>query len=114
MIPAWLCDKMIGWLKQHEAYDTTIRYVSGLVLFPFFWWLQVKLIRYFLSDFIATNFPVGLSYILTVIPTGLAAWWFYKKWQQYLAYLTFKKTDKAGELRYFRQQIVNTLKLLAN
>jgi glycerol-3-phosphate O-acyltransferase / dihydroxyacetone phosphate acyltransferase len=114
IVPAWLSDKMIGWLKQHEAYDTTVRYISGLILFPFFWWFQVKLVRHFLSDFIAQDFPLGWFYILTVIPTGLAAWGFYKKWQAYLAYLTFKKADNTGELRYFRQQIVSTLRLLAN
>ena len=114
IIPAWLSDKMIGWLKQHEAYDTTVRYISGLIFFPFFWWLQVKILRYFLSDFIPHNFPFGLFYLLTAIPTGLAAWWFYRKWQQYVHYLTYKTADKTGELRYFRQQIVNTLRLLAN
>jgi glycerol-3-phosphate O-acyltransferase / dihydroxyacetone phosphate acyltransferase len=114
IVPAWLSDKMIGWLKQHEAYDTTIRYTSGLMLFPLFWALQVKLVRHFLSHFIAPNFPFGWLYLFTVIPTGLAAWWFYKKWQAYLAYLTFKKADNTGELRYFRQQVVNTLRLLVN
>ena len=109
IIPAWFSDKMVGLLKQHEAYDTTIRYTSSLVFFPLFWWLQAKIVRGILSDFFTKNLHFGWLYFLTVLPTGLAAWWFYKKWQQYLAYLTYRKADRKGEMRYERQKIVGVL-----
>jgi glycerol-3-phosphate O-acyltransferase / dihydroxyacetone phosphate acyltransferase len=114
IIPAWLSDKMIGWLKQHEAYDTTVRYVSGLVLFPLFWWLQAKIVVQYLNGFFNNHLPLAWLYVLTVIPTGLVAWRLYKKWQQYLDYLTYKKEDKKGEMRYARLEIVKTLNLMAN
>ena len=112
IIPAWLSNKMIGWLRQHEAYDTTVRYTSGLVLFPLFWWIQAKIVTPTLSDFFTIPFSLAWLYVLTVIPTGLAAWWFYKKGQLYLDYLTYKKADKKGEMRQARQQIVQTLQQL--
>lgn len=114
IIPTWLSDKMVSWLKQHEAYDTTVRYVSGLVLFPLFWWIQAKIVTHYLNDFFTPNLPIGWLYFFTVIPTGLAAWWFYKKGQYYLDYLTYKKADKKGEMRYARQQIVQTLNQMTN
>ena len=40
--------------------------------------------------------------------------WFYKKGQYYLDYLTYKKADKKGEMRYARQQIVQTLNQMTN
>jgi glycerol-3-phosphate O-acyltransferase / dihydroxyacetone phosphate acyltransferase len=107
--PAWLSNKMINWLKQHEAYDTTIRYVSGLVFFPLFWWLQAKVVKHFFHDFFNPNLPLGWLYFLTVIPTGLVAWWFYKKWKTYLDFLIFKKAAKTGELQTQRQNIVSDL-----
>jgi glycerol-3-phosphate O-acyltransferase / dihydroxyacetone phosphate acyltransferase len=108
-IPAWLSDKMIGWLKQHEAYDTTVRYVSGLVFFPLFWWLQAKGVKYFLHGFFTTNLPLGWLHFFTVIPTGLAAWWFYNKWKSYFDFLTFKKHDSQNELQAKRQDIIDVL-----
>jgi glycerol-3-phosphate O-acyltransferase / dihydroxyacetone phosphate acyltransferase len=111
IIPAWLSDKMISWLKQHEAYDTTVRYVSGLIFFPLFWWLQAKVVKHFFNDFFNPNLSIGWLYFFTVVPTGLAAWWFYKNWKAYLDFLTFKKADKNGALQTLRQDIVGILTL---
>jgi glycerol-3-phosphate O-acyltransferase / dihydroxyacetone phosphate acyltransferase len=114
VLPAWLSDKMIGLLKQHEAYDTTVRYVSGLVFFPLFWWLQVKVIKHFISGFFTPNLPFGWVYFLTVIPTGLAAWWFYNKWKAYFDFLTLKKADKQSKIYAERQDIVEVLQQLTS
>jgi glycerol-3-phosphate O-acyltransferase / dihydroxyacetone phosphate acyltransferase len=104
ILPAWLSDKMIQWMKIDKAYDTTIRYTCGLMLFPIFWWIQkmllIKLLNY------AFN---GWFYAFTAVFTGLIAYWHYKNTAILLDYWIFKKEYNYPELKKMRQIAVTRL-----
>ncbi|NJN34898.1 MAG: hypothetical protein HC817_12240 [Saprospiraceae bacterium] len=68
-LPAFICDRLSRWLKLDESYETTTRYVTGLVLFPIFWAVQIKVL-YACCDLPFAWWVVFLSFL----PSGLAAW----------------------------------------
>ncbi len=109
IIPAWLSDSMVKWMKIDRAYDTTIRYMSGLVLFPLFWWLQ----KWGLSQFLPFVIN-GWLYLLTIIPTGLAAYVLYTEGVRFYHFLKFKSADKDNSLAQIRQPIVDKMYNLIN
>ena len=104
IVPAWLCDKLVHWLKFDVSYDTTVRYTSGLILFPLFWWLQ----HWGLSSLLpfAIN---GWLYLLTVVPTGLVAYELYTEGVNFYHFLRFRKADQQGQLTHLREPIVQKL-----
>ncbi len=104
ILPAWFSNKVIRWMKIDKAYDTTIRYVCGLMLFPLFWWVQklllIKLLNYTFN---------GWLYAAISTITGLIAYWYYKKASQIWDYWTFKKKQNYSELNNLRQTAVTAL-----
>lgn len=104
IIPAWLSDSMVKWVKVDESYDTTIRYMCGLVFFPLFWWLQ----KWGLSHFLPFSIN-GWVYLLTVIPAGLAAYGLYTEGVRFYHFLKFKNADKNNSLSHLRQPIVEKI-----
>ena len=104
IIPAWLSDKLVHWLKLDFSYDTTVRYTGGLILFPLFWWLQQWGLENLLS------FPInGWLYLLTVVATGLVAYELYIEGVNFYHFLKFRKADHQGQLTQLREPIVNKL-----
>ncbi len=103
-IPAFFSEKMIAWLNIDKAYDTTVRYVSGLVIFPLIWWLELIAIRYFLQDT-----PWLWLYMPVTTILGLIAWWFYKEGARYIHFFRYKKADKRGDLSDMRNDILTQL-----
>ena len=104
IIPAWLSDSMVKWVKVDESYDTTIRYMCGLVFFPLFWWLQ----KWGLSHFLPFSIN-GWVYVLTIIPAGLAAYGLYTEGVRFYHFLKFKNADKNNSLSHLRQPIVEKI-----
>ncbi len=109
IIPAWLSDSMVKWLKIDKSYDTTIRYICGLVFFPLFWGLQ----KWALSHFLPFSIN-GWLYLLTVIPAGLVAYGLYTEGLRFYHFLKFKNADKDNSLSQLRQPIVDKINNLIN
>ena len=110
IVPAWLSDKLVKWLKFDVSYDTTVRYTSGLILFPLFWWFQ----HWGISSFSPVSIN-GWLYLLTVVPTGLVAYELYTEGGRFYHFLRFRKADQRGQLTHLREPIVQKLNdLLAN
>ena len=103
-LPAWLSDRMIKILKTDFSYDTTVRYASGLVLFPLFWWLQTKLLYHFM------DMPYAWwIYVLTLVPTGLVAWQLGQLGIKIKDYFYLKTNDRNKELTAQRLVLVETI-----
>ena len=109
IIPAWLSDSMVKWMKIDEAYDTTIRYMCGLVFFPLFWWLQ----KWGLSHMLPFSIN-GWVYLFTVIPFGLAAYVLYTEGMRFYHFFKFRNADKDNSLTQLRQPIVEKVNNLIN
>lgn len=109
IIPAWLSDSMVKWLKIDKSYDTTIRYMCGLVFFPLFWGLQ----KWGLSHILSFSIN-GWIYLLTVIPAGLAAYGLYTEGVRFYDFLKFKNADKDNSLSQIRNPIVEKINNLIN
>ena len=109
IIPAWLSDSMVKWVKIDESYDTTIRYMSGLVFCPLFWWLQ----KWGLSHILPFSVN-GWIYLLTVIPAGLVAYLLYTEGVRFYHFLQFKNADKDNSLTQLRLPIVEKIDNLIN
>lgn len=103
-IPAWLSNQMIHWLKIDKAYDTTIRYVAGLVFFPILWWAQYDLIS--LLSKIHIN---GWFYAFVSLITGFIAYWYYQKWVKISDYYKVKNAKNKAELSQLRTEIINAI-----
>ena len=112
IIPAWISHKVVKWLDIHPVYDTTVRFVAGLVFFPVFWTIQKNLFMRVGAGNFNFSTPLVWVYFLTMPLIALATWWFYKEWKKYFAYYTFKKADKNGALSDLRQPIVEKLDML--
>ena len=109
IIPACLSNGMVKWLKIDKSYDTTIRYMSGLVFFPIFWGLQ----KWGLSHILPFSVN-GWIYLLTVIPAGLAAYVLYTEGVRFYHFLKFRNADKDNSLTQIRQPIVDKINNLIN
>ena len=109
LIPAWLSDSMVKWLKIDRAYDTTIRYMCGLVFFPIFWGLQ----KWGLSHILPFSIN-GWVYLFTVVPAGLAAYMLYTEGVRFYHFLKFRNADKDNALSQLRQPIVAKINNLIN
>lgn len=80
--------------NKDGSYDSTFKYVSGLVLFPLFYWLQVEVVELFFEvDWFS------LVYIFVFILTGLVAEWFLKFSKLFLKQIQFKERTDLRELR---------------
>ena len=106
IIPAWLSDSMVKWVKIDEAYSTTIRYMCGLVFFPLFWGLQ----KWTLSHILTFSIN-GWIYLLTVIPAGLAAYLLYTEGVRFYSFIKFKNADKDNSLTQLRKSIVENINI---
>jgi glycerol-3-phosphate O-acyltransferase / dihydroxyacetone phosphate acyltransferase len=109
-LPAWLCHNLVKWLKLDSAYDTTIRYLAGLIFFPIFWWLETELFCAFLLPKI-TDLGVFQTILLVVfyIVSGLLAWRVYTEGSNFLNFQKYKSANADGSLSKLRQPIVNVV-----
>ena len=69
-IPAWLTKK----LKLYIGYDSTVKVLSGMLTFSIFYCLQTLIIHWIFQTPLIT-----LGYFLSLVPSGLFAWWWHHK-----------------------------------
>ena len=97
-------------MKQHPSYDSNIKTVSGMVLWPILYWLQGKLV-YNLSG----EWWITLLYLATLYPFGVFAWK-YKEQIKYFSKINrtkhFLKNNKIALLEK-RAQILQLLTQLS-
>jgi glycerol-3-phosphate O-acyltransferase / dihydroxyacetone phosphate acyltransferase len=117
-LPAWLSHNLVKWLKLDSAYDTTIRYLSGLVFFPIFWWLETELAFWLFFPKRDNCFIIGsgeLNFIETLllvgfyILSGLLAWRVYTEGSLFMNYQKYKNANADGSLTKLRQPIINVV-----
>lgn len=92
-IPAWMVRK----LKLAVEYDATVKILTGLVTFPFFFFLQYKVVSWLLP------WPYPLLYLLSLVPMGLWAWELKKRYDRLRFSWRFerlrrRRPDKVREL----------------
>ena len=110
-LPAWFSHNLVKWLKLDSAYDTTVRLLTGvLIFFPFFWWLETRFIfTYFIPKIANLGFFQVISLIISYIAAGLLAWRIYTEGVSFLNYQRYKRADADGLLTKLRAPIVDKL-----
>lgn len=69
LIPAALILKLNKKLNPEPVYDSTVKYLAGLLFFPFFYFIQTLLVYFFIG-----NASFTLLYAISLFPLGLLAW----------------------------------------
>jgi hypothetical protein len=115
LIPAWLSHGLVRWLKLDAAYDTTVRMLAGLVLFPLLWWLETALFCAYWVPKI-TDIGVFQTILLTILylASGLLAWRVYTEGSLFLNFKKYKTADLDGLLTKQRQPIVDKLNFIVS
>jgi glycerol-3-phosphate O-acyltransferase / dihydroxyacetone phosphate acyltransferase len=110
LIPAWLSDGLVRWLKLDVAYDTTVRMLAGFVLFPLLWWLETELFCAYWTPKI-TEIGAFQTILLTALflASGLLAWRAYTEGSLFFNFQKYKTADSDGSLTKLRQPIVDKL-----
>jgi glycerol-3-phosphate O-acyltransferase / dihydroxyacetone phosphate acyltransferase len=110
LIPTWLSHGLVKWLKLDAAYDTTVRMLAGLVLFPLLWWLETEL---FCAYWVPKITDIGAfqTILLTALflASGLLAWRVYTEGSLFFNFQKYKTADSDGSLTKLRQPIVDKL-----
>ncbi len=109
-LPCFLAKKIsVQWLNKDLHWIPTYKFLSGLILLPLFYWLQIRLIHHLFDSQWVT-----WIYALSIIPTGLVAErWLagFKRWHESrrLATLKLKDGKQVGELLEIQKTIVSQL-----
>lgn len=69
-LPAFIATKLNQKLNPEPVYDSTFKYMAGLLLFPLFYWLQATLLHFFVFE----DVLISWVYVLSLLPFGLFAW----------------------------------------
>ncbi|MCB0682524.1 MAG: hypothetical protein KDC32_16690, partial [Saprospiraceae bacterium] len=104
-LPALIDRKFNRW----PCYEATYKYVSGLVLAPLFYFLQIKLV--------AALTDLELWYAISLPFTGFFADWYGRRWALWrearrLAKLAVNRADQFNELKSSRLSAETCLKTL--
>lgn len=86
-IPALLARTM----KVYIGYQATIKAMVGLFTIPLFYYLQAKLVSWYVED------PISWVYLLTLPLAAWVAWTYWKRWLRFRkdwAYAQLTKTEK--------------------
>ena len=103
LIPDWLVKKM----NIYIGYTSTIKFVSSLVLFPLFYYLQIRWVAHFFYT------PwITWVYALSLMPMGLFAWGYRERWMGHAKWLRFQRLkrsapDEAASLLAQRKKIMD-------
>jgi glycerol-3-phosphate O-acyltransferase / dihydroxyacetone phosphate acyltransferase len=113
-IPAYLSHGLVKWLKLDSSYDTTVRMLAGLVLFPLLWWCQTELFfAYFYPNIPDLNAFYTLLLAVAYIASGLLAWRVYTEGSSFFNFRKYKNADADGSLTALRQPILKVATELA-
>ncbi len=110
LLPAFLSNLMVKWLKIDAAYDTTVRLLTGMVIFPLLWWLETELIfDFFFPKIDNLGFFQTILLVIAYILSGLAAWRVYTEGSSFFNFQKFKRANADGTLTKLRMPIVEKL-----
>jgi 1-acyl-sn-glycerol-3-phosphate acyltransferase len=91
----WLsCEGLKRKLKLHDSYHPTLVYLSGLVFFPIFLYLQTKII----GSFFQLPLWVYWLYFLSILASGKAAFWLLTEGGILLNRLRFERSKQREAL----------------
>ncbi len=102
---------LIGFLKRsrffnfESDYYTCVQYVSGFILYPAFWVLQLQVWRWFI--YLPHDAPI---YFFAVIACGFLARAEWVRLKKCINYLKFKRISESIEVTQERLIIINQLK----
>lgn len=110
-LPAFIPGWMVRKLKQAEEYDATVKILTGLLTFPFFYIVQYQVIGRFLPG------PYPLLYLLSLVPMGLWAWKLKKRYDRLRSSWRFERLrrrqpDKVRELVRQRSDLMKWVERL--
>lgn len=97
-IPGFLARK----LKLYPGYDSTVKILSGILLYPIIYGLQLFLVQWYFG-----NWWITLIYFLTLYPLGILAWNYrqrFLKWKKERRMIAWQKNNPEEVQRLFQQQ----------
>ncbi len=109
-IPYILPSKIFEALKTDIEYKTSIQMIAGLFTFPLFYWLQIKLFRYYISD----DFWYCLLLLIVFPLTGYIAMYYWteiKRFRRVLHFYFFLNQTKKTKILKFRDDILENIKI---
>jgi hypothetical protein len=68
-----------------------------------FWWIQTEVVEVFIK-----NDVLIWLYIISLIPTGLAARWLFTEGIKFFNYFKYKNADKNSELTQLRNTLLQS------
>ncbi len=116
LLPTFFTNKITNAINGDIHWVPTYKFTAGVALYPLFIWLQTWLVGQ-----IAMHYGLGSwvkwAYLLAVIPLGLVAEWWLKKWKLWqqgrrAAFFAQNKKEAWAELTGLRQRIRNTAAVL--
>jgi hypothetical protein len=108
-LPAFFAKKITDRLNGDIHWVPTYKFAAGVITYPLFLGLQIWLVDK-LAD---GNAWLTWAYVLSIVPTGLAAEWWLKKWQHWregrrAAFFSKNQTATWEELTALRREILET------
>lgn len=107
-IPYILPSQIFKAMKLDIEYKTSVEMVSGLIIFPLFYILEIWLFR----NYISTEFWYVFLFLLTIPVSGYIAMYYYTEIKRFLRVVHFYFFMKPGQklkLMELRNQILNNL-----
>ncbi len=111
VLPTFFAKKITDALNADYHWVPTYKFTAGVVMYPLFIWLQTWLVSK-LAVHLDLGSWVKWAYLLAVIPMGLLAEWWLKKWKRWrdscrADFLSKNKKESWSEMTDLRQQILS-------
>lgn len=104
----YLIPRIADKIVKEVEYRSSIIFILGILAFIFYCTIQVVLFYHFTTHKLYT-----LLYFISLIPSGLFAYWYYQKWNQLISlqrFIFFKKNKKeAQKLLQLRNKLFRLL-----
>ncbi len=101
-LPNYLPGLLAKKMNIYKGYDSTIKVLSGIVLYPLLYGLQAYLVQHFFGQWWIT-----LIYLLTLYPLGILAWNYrqrFLKWQKEKRMMQWKKSQPKEVEAWIKEQ----------
>ncbi|MBI5915777.1 MAG: hypothetical protein HY842_10395 [Bacteroidetes bacterium] len=108
-LPTFVAKKITDHLNGDFHWVPTYKFTAGVVTYPLFLGLQI----WGVSELAGGNGWLTWAYVLSIVPTGLVAEWWLKKWQHWqerrrASVLSRKQKARWDELTDLRREILET------
>lgn len=107
-LPYILPSKIFKALKIEIEYKTSVEMITGIIIFPFFYFLEIWLFR----KYISTEFLHSLLLFLTFLITGYIAMYYWteiKRFSRVLHFYFFMKPGRKQKLLELRTEILKLM-----